>query len=394
MLAQDPAAHGKLCLHIADDKEQRHGMQQDAPLLPLQAKGKQRVIPEDPVIMHRKHAADHLQRLPETVCPENDPGRHGQEKGARRLDDMLQIRSLLYFGCAVEALPDAVRKLSGNLVKRVEKAPEQEFQGPAVPDPAHGEGQHEVHILEKLPAPVSAQRNVDIVPEPCTQRDMPSSPEVFYGRGKIGMVKVTDHIDPHAPGRPAGHIGAGHEVRVELDAVQSARGQHVHALISGSIREDRIHHDARLVGDHKLQEHSPQDQMEAPHQIFRLEPMRLCELSAQLAVPGDRSLNDVRKERNKERIFKRVLLSRNFPFIDVRQVCDHLKREERRAQRQDQPAPAADERRQRPVFCCFESQKRRRSDKDPRRHDSFAPGAPDQHAKSVTQDDHSQKSAY
>ena len=132
--------------------------------------------------------------------------------------------------------------------------------------------------------------------------------------------------------------------------------------------------------------------MKALHQILRLKLVRRQQLRAQLTIPGDRSLYDMRKERNEQRVFKRILLRFDLSLINVHQIGDHLQREKRRAQRQYQAVAAAGDQRQRPVFRRLKGQKRRRCQNDPRCHCRFAPGPLDQHSKPVAQNDHRKES--
>ena len=61
-------------------------------------------------------------------------------------------------------------------------APEEEGQRIAVPEPRQNPDDRQVEKLSPFAAAVSAQGNVDIVPEPPAERNMPAAPELRRAR--------------------------------------------------------------------------------------------------------------------------------------------------------------------------------------------------------------------
>ena len=70
---------------------------------------------------------------------------------------------------------------------------------PACPMPeTTGEKSHkQIKIPSYPPAPVPSQRNIDIIPEPGTQRYMPPVPEVGNAHCKVRRVEIFHEIKPH-----------------------------------------------------------------------------------------------------------------------------------------------------------------------------------------------------
>ena len=54
---------------------------------------------------------------------------------------------------------------------------------------------------------VAAQRNIDIIPEPCGEGNMPAAPELSDGKGEIRAFKVCHQINAEEPGTSDGDVG-------------------------------------------------------------------------------------------------------------------------------------------------------------------------------------------
>ena len=70
-----------------------------------------------------------------------------------------------------------------------------------------------------LPHPGAAQGEVDVIPEPAPQGDVPALPELGHRAGDIGIVKVLLKAEAeHAP-QADGHVGIAGKVKIDLQAV-------------------------------------------------------------------------------------------------------------------------------------------------------------------------------
>ena len=162
-----------------------------------------------------------------------------------------------------------------------------------MPEAGDGKDDHHVEIGPLQALPAAAQGDVDIVPEPLGEGNVPPVPEVLHGRGEIGTAEVVGDPDPEEAGYALCHADAGHKVRIELDAVEDAAQKDVGAGIEGGGAEDGIHHDPRLVGDHELEEKAPDDQADPLVKELIVVDRPFVELLSQLGVPGDRALDDL-----------------------------------------------------------------------------------------------------
>ncbi len=88
-----------------------------------------------------------------------------------------------------------VNKCLNNLQKAVDCAPENIGQAAAVPEAAHKKGDKEIQAALPFRHPVAAKGNIDIIPEPGGQRNMPAAPKFFDGKGEVRAFKVYRKVD-------------------------------------------------------------------------------------------------------------------------------------------------------------------------------------------------------
>jgi hypothetical protein len=73
--------------------------------------------------------------------------------------------------------------------------------------------------------PVAAQRNVQIIPEPGGQGNMPAGPKFTNIPGKVREVKIPHQPEPHYAGSPTGNIRIGGKVTIDLEGKEKNRDQ-------------------------------------------------------------------------------------------------------------------------------------------------------------------------
>ena len=84
--------------------------------------------------------------------------------------------------------------------------------------PEAGEHPHNENVQELpgLSLPVAAQGNVDIVPEPGAQGDVPPAPEFRNAAGNIGILKVLRKPEAKEPPQADGHITVAGEIKIDV----------------------------------------------------------------------------------------------------------------------------------------------------------------------------------
>ena len=86
------------------------------------------------------------------------------------------------------------------LAQAVQTTPDEVGQPRAVPQAADEEGYHQVSVLARLAAPAAAQRNIDVIPQPLRQADVPSRPDVLDRVGKERLAEVFRQVQAqHLP---------------------------------------------------------------------------------------------------------------------------------------------------------------------------------------------------
>ena len=160
----------------------------------------------------------------------------------------------------------------------------------------------------------------DIVLHPRAETDMPAVPIIRQCCGKIRLAEVLDHVNPEDLCSGAGNIDAPGKVRIDLQRIKhdrKAKGRAAECLRSFGNRPDRR---GGMVGNHQFFEQAPQGKFQAEFDACKLETVLFQKLTCQLIIPADRSLKQLRKETDKERIFPEIPLC---PYISPRDI-DHI----------------------------------------------------------------------
>ena len=96
-----------------------------------------------------------------------------------------------------------------------------QHKGPVGPMPkACGEKDDEfIEIGAGRSLPVAPQWDVQIVPEPGAEGDVPPPPELLDGLGGIGQVEVLQKPEAEHPAQADGHVAVTAEVEIDLQGV-------------------------------------------------------------------------------------------------------------------------------------------------------------------------------
>ena len=110
-----------------------------------------------------------------------------------------------------------------------------------MPESAHGEYNHCVEHPSGFAASVASKRKIDIVAEPCGERDMPSAPEVGYGLSKIRSDKVGWQFNAQEPSATYCHQGVAGKVGINLNSVEHTGQEQCGAVMLRDIGIYRIY---------------------------------------------------------------------------------------------------------------------------------------------------------
>ena len=120
--------------------------------------------------------------------------------------------------------PDALKRCAEpgsfqNEKKAVIEAPDDERPFRAVPQPAQQEDDHQIEIRPVRAGSASAERDIEIVPEPGGQRDVPAAPEFGDRLGDVGIVEIERKIDADHQAEADRHIRVAGKVEIDLQRV-------------------------------------------------------------------------------------------------------------------------------------------------------------------------------
>ena len=110
-----------------------------------------------------------------------------------------------------------------------------------MPESAHGEDNHRVEHPAGFAASVATERKIDIVAEPCCERDMPSAPEVGYGLCKIRSDKVGWQFNTKETSATDSHQRVASKVGINLNGVEHTGQEQCGVVMLRNIGIYRIH---------------------------------------------------------------------------------------------------------------------------------------------------------
>ena len=67
-----------------------------------------------------------------------------------------------------------------------------------------------------LPFAVSAQGNIDVLPEPAAKAHMPSAPKLCDALRRKRIIEILQKVKPKNLSKPDGHIGIAAEIKIDL----------------------------------------------------------------------------------------------------------------------------------------------------------------------------------
>ena len=166
-----------------------------------------------------EHAADIAAGSAEARRPEGDPEEVDKEECVEVADDIDPGLVCPLFSLSLSLLIPLSQIFFPCQKDKVAQAPED--KGPVGPVPDAGQKPHSQHIKDVTAggAPVAAQGDVDIIPEPLGQGHMPPVPEVRDAGRLIGGVEVLPDLKAQELPDPDRHIRVAGKVIIELEGI-------------------------------------------------------------------------------------------------------------------------------------------------------------------------------
>ena len=119
-----------------------------------------------------------------------------------------------------------------------------------MPQSAKEKNDHEIQASACIRDAVSAERDIQIIPEPAGQGDVPAAPKIPEGLGDVGVIKILKKLEAEHLSQPHGHVRVTGKVEIDLQGVADRpkpgirRGQ-----LAGRQRENLVCGECNRVGD-------------------------------------------------------------------------------------------------------------------------------------------------
>ncbi len=182
----------------------------------------------------------------------------------------------------------------------------------------------------------ATQGDIDVIAEPCGERDMPTPPKLRYVATEIRNVKVAHQFDTEQLGRAYGYVGVAREVAVNLYGEQHGCEQECAARVGGIISKYGVHIGGTVVRHDNLFEQSPEDLAHAVHRLCIVEMPLLQELRQEIGGAFDRSGDELGKERQECGKGNEVMCGLYLPAVNVYGIGQGLEGVETDTDRQNQ----------------------------------------------------------
>src|ERR1700761_8633243 len=101
--------------------------------------------------------------------------------------------------------------------KSVPRAPDDISPRRPVPDAAEQHGQKQIHVAAKLPMPISAKRDVDVIAQEARKCHVPAAPEIDQARGFVRRVEILRIAHVEEQSETDRHVAVAGEIRIELE---------------------------------------------------------------------------------------------------------------------------------------------------------------------------------
>ena len=195
------------------------------------------------------------------------------------------------------ALPNPAVDGQGNAV---ESSPDDKVPRRAVPESAQHHGNHQVAVGLCCAAAISAQGNIEVIPEPGGQTNMPSSPEFSDVGGEIGEREIAGQVVAQESGGGDGHVGVAGEVAVDLHGVEDHGNPDAQRVVEVGIGEYRVDDGGKIIGDTGLLDETDEEQGEEGLDMNIGESFFRFELRQEGGGTDDGSRHELREETDEE----------------------------------------------------------------------------------------------
>lgn len=216
---------------------------------------------------------------------------------------------------------------------KVEQPPAEEGPVGTMPGTSERPDNEKIQNMPRGRNPVSAQRNIHIVPEPAAEGHVPATPEFCGTFRNVGIIEVFRKMESEHEAKADGHIGISGEIEINLQSVGNGSqpgGGHGSRC---TVIEYVVGHLCHIIGN----------------QYFLGKPINKAEHAIRKQIPGfrpcpdfihNRGIADNRpgyqlgKKSDIQGNIKKILLYRNFLVVHIENIGEYLEGEKGNAKGQ------------------------------------------------------------
>ena len=111
-------------------------------------------------------------------------------------------------------------------------APGDERPRGAVPESAEEHGHEQVDILPYRAPTVATERDVEVIPKPERERDVPPTPKLGDVSRAVREIEVNPQIETEDGAQPDGHIAVAREVAIDLQPISQSAHEKLDARVA------------------------------------------------------------------------------------------------------------------------------------------------------------------
>ena len=280
-------------------------------------------------------AAQHAQSDGYAGGAEKDQGKKKQAVREQNLHKPVTQTFPVQAEATDQLFPQRLENGTHNLEYAVEGAPDDIGPVGTVPQAAGSAGHDDVQVFPHGSLAVAAQRNIDVIPEPAGQGDMPIAPELANVPAEKGGVEVIHQLHTQHFGSTHGNGGIAAKVAIDLDGEKDRGDDDMRAAVipvGGAVH--RVHQNGGPVGDDDLQKEAPEHQQEALPQIVKGETVGDSQLAQQILRPLNGAGHQLGEEGDKKGIAEEVSFRGNLSPVHINGIAQSLEGVEGDAHRQ------------------------------------------------------------
>ena len=204
-----------------------------------------------------------------------------------------------------------------------------------MPQSAEQHGHEQVDISPEPSPPAAAQRDVDIIPKPAGQADVPAPPEIRGILRQIGHIEIPAQVKIPDRGDSNGHVGIAGKVTVDLQRVANHRHGDAQAIVGRGGGEHRVHRHTDAVGKDHLLGQAGDKPGHAQIDIVLSDPVEPIQLGQKVVGLDDGAGGNLGEEGDVSRQLDKIPLRGDRALLHIQQVAHGLKQIEGNTQWQN-----------------------------------------------------------